>query len=102
MSHSTNFLPNREAELVTWGANFAQLLLASPETYGISLEQAQAFDVAFEEFHTAYNVANNNMTRSPANIEIKNEKKDAMKDMARTLAKQIQGMPFVTNAQKLE
>jgi len=102
MSHAGDFLPRREAELVTWGANFAQLIVASPETYGLTLDQAQAFDVAFDEFRTAYNVANNNMTRSPANIEIKNEKKSAMKAMARTLARQIQGMPFVTNAQKLE
>src|SRR5205814_1634324 len=39
----TDFLPGREADLVTWSANFAAKTTATPTAYGLTTTQASTY-----------------------------------------------------------
>ena len=54
MAATTNFLPTREAELVTWIGTFKGLITASPTTYGLSAPQATAYGTLAQDFFDAY------------------------------------------------
>lgn len=97
---TTDFLPSREAQLVTWTTNFASLLVANNVLYGVPLGEANAYKTLSDDFIAAYNVAQNNQTRSPANIIAKNQKKALMIESARALSRQIQGTQSVTAQMK--
>lgn len=92
-----DFIPSREAELVTWAENFATLLTAAPTDYGVTLEQAAACAALFGAFDMAYTAANNPATRSRVTVVTKNAAKDAMVADIRALARIIQASPLVND-----
>jgi len=97
-----DFLPTKESELVTWTTSFTNLIVGSPTDYGLTVPEATAYQALSDDFIAAYLVVQNNLTRSPANIILKNEKKALMIEGARALSRQIQGTPSVTPAMKSE
>lgn len=94
---SRTYLPSRESQLVVWVNTFQSFLAASPETYGISVEQAAAYTAAHTAFVDAYQVANEPLTRSPANIEEKDDLKKALIKLTREYVNIIQAYPGTTN-----
>ncbi len=99
---STNFLPAREADLVTWSTNFDAKLRVSAVAFGLTAAQATAYTGLHDAFVDAYQTANNPDTRSPSNIVAKNTAKDALISYARELARIVQATPTVTDEQKAE
>jgi hypothetical protein len=92
-----SYLPGREAELLTWVNNLIAKVAVGPETYGLSNDQAGALANAVNDFATAYQTANDPATRSPANIEAKNNAKDAMLVVVRALVRICQASPAMTD-----
>ncbi|MEM8782526.1 MAG: hypothetical protein AAGE65_06660 [Planctomycetota bacterium] len=89
----TSYLPFREAELLTWTETFGSLIAATPGDYGLTEGQAQAYAMARQAFAEAYQTANEPLTRSPGNVEIKNTKKDALIEETRKLVRICQAAP---------
>src|SRR4030095_15264680 len=75
MANSTNFLPSREADLVTWSTNFNTKIVAAPTTYGLTAAQATAYTALHNAWTSAYQTANANSTRTPSSITAKNQEK---------------------------
>lgn len=100
---STHWLPTRESEMLTFvGEYLGTLGATTPADYGISEAQAGALSVALEAFDNAYATANNPTTRSPANIEMKNEKKAALVALIRELVRVNQSWPEMTNGKRAQ
>lgn len=94
---SRTYLPSRESQLVIWSNNFEALVAANAVTYGLTVEQATAYTAAHTAFVDAYQVANDPLTRSPANIEEKDDLKKALISLTREYVNIIQAHPGTTN-----
>src|SRR3954471_9928278 len=92
-----DYLPSREAELVTWIGTFKTLIIGSPTTYGLSAGQAATYGTLATNFIDAYYVANADATRSPSNIIAKDQAKSLVVANSRLLAGIIQKFPGTTN-----
>jgi hypothetical protein len=97
---STTFLPDREAELVTWSTGFNTKINATPTTYGLTAGQATAYTTVHTAFVTAFNAANSDATNSRSAIVTKNAAKAVLIASARQLAGIIQSYPGTTNAMR--
>lgn len=98
MPSSTDYLPSREPELVTWVNNFNTKISATPTRYGLTAPQAAAFALLHSAFITAYDIARAPDTNSSSNITAKNREKDAMIDGTggiRELARISQATPGI-------
>jgi hypothetical protein len=95
-----DFLPSREASLVTWANNFSTLITATPTAFGLVAGQATSFATLNTAWVSAYNTAKAPTTRSPSNIQAKKTAKHALIANARQLAAIIQKYPSITNAQR--
>src|SRR5256885_14182776 len=97
MPGTTNFLPTREPELVTWIGTFKGLIIANPTTYGLVAGQATTYGTLATSYINAYNVANADATRSPSNIIGKDNAKRLVIANTRLLAGIIQKFPGTTD-----
>src|SRR4051794_31947888 len=95
-----NFIPAREAALVTWSGTFATLISATPTAFGLTAAQATAFAAVNTARVAAYNTAKASLTRSPANIMGKNAAKRTLIANIRMLAAVVQKYPAITNTQR--
>jgi hypothetical protein len=68
---TSTFPPRREADLVTWTTNFDARVLAGPLPLGISVLQSTQYHTASDNFIAAYNLANNDGTRTRATVASK-------------------------------
>jgi hypothetical protein len=96
------FPPAAEAELVTWSNTFKTKITAAATTYGLTAAQATAYGTKHDAFVAAYNVAQDNETRSPANISTKNVAKASLIAEIRMLAGVVQRWPNITNPLRIE
>ena len=94
------FLPAKDAELVTWSNNLSSMLSTGFATYGITSAQATAFATLNTAWVAAYNLAANDGTRTPAAIITKNQARYNMVQNARVLAGIIQKFPGTTNTMR--
>ena len=99
---STNFLPDRDGDLVTWSVNFKTKITATPTAYGLTAPQSTAYGVKHDAYAAAYQTASNPDTRSPTNIIAKDVARFALAADARMLARIVQATPSVTAEQKSE
>jgi hypothetical protein len=97
-----DFLPSRDAELLTWSVNFNTKITATPTAYGLTAPQATTYDGLHDAYAAAYQIANNPDTRSPSNIVAKDTAREALIQNARLLARIVQAAPAVTPEQKSE
>jgi hypothetical protein len=97
---ATDFIPAREADLVTWSANFSTRISATPTAFGLTAGQATAYATLNTAWATAFTAASNDATRTPSAIITKNDARDALVANARMLAKIVQGYPAITNTQR--
>jgi hypothetical protein len=99
---TTDFLPSREAELVTWSLNFKTRITAAPLPIGLSVIQATAYGALHDSFVTAYNAATNDGTNSRSATVAKNAAKKLLIANARLLAGIVQRFPGTTDTQRSE
>lgn len=98
---SRDWVPLRESRLVTFTAHFAQAITASPESYGLTADEANEFAALNDVWVSAYTTANRNETRTPKAIVAKDDARDAMLPMLRQLGMYIQRRPQTTNDQRV-
>ena len=99
---STDFVPSRESELVTWANNFDEKINSLTTTVGVSATQATGYSALNASWLSAYAVAQADATRSPMNVELKNVAKAALVDNTRLLAGIVQRFPGTTNAMRID
>jgi hypothetical protein len=97
---TTDFLPTREAELVTWSQNFDTRITATPVAFGLTAAQATTYGGLHDAFVTAYNAATSDATNSRSARITKNDAKRALIENARLLAGIVQKFPGTTNTMR--
>jgi hypothetical protein len=95
-----DYVPAREASLVTFANNYSSQISTSFASLGLTAGQASNVASLTGLFVSAYNVVHNGSTRSPANIILKDQAKVNMVAGIRQTAGIIQKCPTVTNAQR--
>lgn len=98
----SNYLPSREAELVTWTNEFRANILAAPAAYGLSEQQATQYQATRTTFVNAYNAVQNPVTRTPPNFVAKDVAKRVLIVATRSLVDVIQAWPSMTNEKRRE
>lgn len=96
-----DFYPHREAEIVTWSANFRDKIVAEPGEYSLSEAQAAQYSVKHDAFAALYRTANEPATRTRPIIEGKEDVRVALEAEARLLARIIRAAPQVTAEQRI-
>jgi hypothetical protein len=96
-----SFLPSTDKGLETWSTNFSNLITANAAIYGLSASDATNFAALLTAYSAAL-LACVPGIRSKMDVEAKSAAKKNLADEARLLAKRIEGMSSVTNAQKIE
>lgn len=97
---SKSYLPSRESNLLVWVQDFSALVGNDPAAYGLTADQTSAVTFAIEAFVSAYDIATNRETRSPVNVEAKNNAKREMVGVIRRIVKIIQAWPEITDAKR--
>ena len=98
---STDFVPPREADLVTFLTNLSTKITATPAAFGVLVPQAAQLQTLADDFIALYTTCSEPDTRTPAKIQAK---KDAKRDaiaFVRVIVRQIQGTESVTNEQRV-
>lgn len=101
----SSYIPSRDAELLGFAQNFSTKISAAPTAYGLTLDQATAFDTLYSDFNTAYAALQNPTTKSPPYVAAKNTAKDAMINGTsgiRQLAALVQAHPGITDQQLID
>src|SRR5690606_8227498 len=97
-----DYLPAREGDLLRWASNFSDRINEDPEAYGLSVEQAGAYEARRAAFESALRAARDPSTNSSSNITSKNLAKEALVSMTLPLARLINANPDVTEAQRAD
>lgn len=99
---AANFLPGKDAELLSWSSNFSTKISAAATTYGLTTSQATSYASLQSAFASAYATAIAPSTRTRGTVAAKNDARKTLKSNARMLARIVQATPTVTSAQKLD
>lgn len=99
---NSDFLPSREAELADWLTTFQAVFSANPTSFGGTAAMAATNGTLTTAFLNAYAVAQNEATRSPVAITIKNAAKREVIANVRQIGRLVQGTASVTPAMKQE
>ena len=105
MPASLDYLPSREADLVTWSDNFNTLITATPTAYGLTAGQATAYTALHSAFVTAWEIANRPSLRTTPAIETKNTAKYNLisgPGGIHELAMIVQDFPGTTNTERAD
>ncbi len=95
-----HYIPLREADLLGWSKNLANKLLGAPEYYGISPEQANAYADVQSAFASAYQLAQDPVTRSKPYIDDKEVKKKSLIAATRPLVAILQASPMMSDEKR--
>lgn len=102
------YIPPRDVDLDAWSQNFANLITATPATYGLDPTAAAAIQTLVDAYHAAYLIGGsagrvpvNPSTRTPVTVGDKNTQKQAMLPVVRAYASQIRLNPGVADSDKL-
>ncbi len=98
----THYLPLRDAELVTWASNFSLKIGTLVASVGLNATQIGNYADFKDLYVQAYNLTQSGTTRSPANIILKDQAKQALVENTRDLVRIIQSFPGTTDAQRSE
>src|SRR5262245_16624673 len=97
-----SFPPGRENLLLAFSVNFKLKITATPTAFGLSAAQATAYGLLHDAFATKLAIAQDEATRSPMNVELKNAAKTALLANIRLLVGIVQRFPGTTNAIRLD
>jgi hypothetical protein len=99
-----DYLPYREADLLAWSTNWAALTNASPETYGLTVQQAANYQTLHDAFATAWDVTHG-PNRGPAATQTKKSAKEALirgQGGIRQLVGIVQKFPGTTDTMRVQ
>src|SRR3954451_9516140 len=96
-----SFLPNSDAALLAWSANFSALISAGPVPLGLTSAMATSYATLHADFATKLAAVDPGVRNKMA-VSAKNASRLALKNSARLLASIINGQATVTDAQKIE
>lgn len=94
------YIPTKDSDLVSWGANITTLLTGDPARYGVTAAQALNVQNEFDDFDAAYAAAVDPTTRSPTTVAHKNGTKALFLFDIRNLAAIIRSNLGVSDADK--
>lgn len=94
---TTDFLPRREAELVTWVNTFKGLIQTNYASYGLTAADSASYGPLATSFINAYNLAEAEATRTRSSILAKTQAKVNLLRYTRQLAAIIQKFPGTTD-----
>lgn len=95
------YIPNRDADLDTWLANFSSLITTSPATYGLVSGDATAIAAAVAAWHAAYLLVTSASTKTAATVSSKNTQKVDVLAMVRPYAQTIALNAGVSSSSKI-
>ena len=98
----TEWPPRREDELIPWSATFLAKILATPVTFSLTAAQAATYQALHDDFVAKWNTANDQTTRTPVAVNLKDVAKVALVKNARLLGGIVQRAGTTTNAMRLE
>ena len=98
----SDFLPNREGDLIPWTENFIDVAKNNLAILGIAQSDVDALDSKKESFANGLFVAASKQADAKAATENKNLKKDDLSSKIRVIAKQIQAKPGVPDNIKVQ
>lgn len=94
------YLPTRQAQYAEWTAQLHAQLTADPAAFGQTTDSLAPFVAAYSAFAAAYATASDRATRTPPNIEAKNDARQALTAVIRPLVQTLQNWPGMTNAKR--
>ena len=97
-----DYMPSEEAKLVTWLKNYKDCLNAGAERFGLELYEADEASHHIDLFAAAYQKANEPMTRSPGNVEIKDTAKAAAVEVVRRQVRRVQASTVIDDDKRKE
>jgi hypothetical protein len=95
------FLPNTDKGLLLWARGFSALISADAPTYGLTPSDAANFAELLSVYASGLAACDPGV-RSKKAVSEKNNGRQNLKILARFLAHRIEGMPSVSDAQKIE
>jgi hypothetical protein len=99
---SSSWLPDKDADLLSFSTNFTAKIVAAPTTYSLTAADATALGLLNTAFTSALASATNPSTRTKTTVAAKNVVKAQLVADIRSLAKRIQASPTVTVPQKTD
>ncbi len=87
---ANGYMPLRENDLLQWSMYLSQKLVESPEEYGVTAQDAAAYQTVWNAFAQAYQVANSSLTRSTPYITAKDDRKEELLRATRPLVARLQ------------
>jgi len=99
---ANSYLPQTEAGLLNWSANFnAQITaVADPDTIGLSAAEVTAYTAVQADYAAKYTAAVDPATRGSATVLAKNIAKQTLISESRKLAMAVTSHPGVTDEQR--
>jgi hypothetical protein len=97
---SHGFLPRTDGALLAWSLSFSQKISQSPELFGLTPQQSQAYEQLHLAFAQALELCAPSIRNKVAVVR-KNDARSALRTNAKLLSLLIHGQPDVTDAQKI-
>lgn len=95
------FIPNGDAALLSFAKAFAGGIASAPSAYAMSPPEADSIVQAVEAYEAAFKVANNPQTRTQSTVNIKDTRRNAMRDFIRVNANIIRANQGIDDALKI-
>ena len=97
-----SYLNPSDRGVLVFATNLASILSDTPETFGLTPDDAQAYAVLRNAYATNLAAATEPGTRGPSTVLLKNESKALLVSATRRLAMQINNREATTNPQRQE
>lgn len=96
-----DFLPRRDRDFLAFALNFNTQIGEDPASFGLSVEDAQAYADAFNSFADVYAQTRSNSARTPMSIMLKDESRASLTQLTRELARIVRAARGVTDAKRM-
>ena len=97
---SINYIPNADSDFLTWATNFSSYLTLHAGELPIDAEQITAINGDVNGFRSLLNGYVTNRDAAHAACQLKDERRTGAEDLIRTVVRQFQASPDVTDAQR--
>lgn len=91
-----------DENLLAWSNTFSHHINAAPEQFGVTADQASAFEALTSTFNTTLAAWRDNSTKTPVAFQNKMTARGALVTMAKYLVSSINSNPATTDAQRDE
>lgn len=95
-----DFLPRRDAELLTWSTSFRDNVVADPEAFALTRAQADSYAAAHDAYAAAYLLASSPETAGPSKRLAKDLARAELERVARWLAAVVRAAKTVSSEQR--